>query len=200
MGNASGGPHVPSHIHHCLCVVILDGLDLMVPLLKRHLGLSRKGITTEGVDSGGAHPQPICKHAEEVADISISLRGTCEPLCGLTISPSTPPLRSTYLSSMLASLLPPWTLRLSQGNPCGDAIPSLSLYGDPLELPIVGHHQGPRHPWSVLSRAHHLGWHAGERPDIHPHPEHTLECQRGDCSSWQHNPSPAYCLGAGYGA
>ena len=70
MGNASGVYHVPSHIchsplqwlddtflEHCLWVVILDAHDLMEPLLKRYLSLSRSGITTEGIVSGGAQPQ-----------------------------------------------------------------------------------------------------------------------------------------------
>ena len=103
MVNANGGPHIPGHIcccplqgpddallDHCLWVVVLDALDLMVPLLKRHFGLPSSGITINDVYSGGSHPQPSCKHSEEVANISISPRGTCRLLCGLTMFPSLP--------------------------------------------------------------------------------------------------------------
>ena len=60
---------------HCLQVVFLDKPDLMVPLLKRYLGLSRSGITTEGIDAVGAHPQPSFEHGEEPADICSILWG-----------------------------------------------------------------------------------------------------------------------------
>ena len=99
--------------------MILDPLDLVVPLLKRHLSPSRSGITIEGIDSGGALPQPGCEHAEELADICISPRGTCGPLFRLTISSSPPHLGTTSLSSMSASQPPPGTLRLPWGDPCG---------------------------------------------------------------------------------
>ena len=64
MVNVSGGPHIPSHIcqgpiqqpdnywNHHLWEVVLDAPDIIVPLLERYIGLSRSGITTEGVDGG----------------------------------------------------------------------------------------------------------------------------------------------------
>ena len=73
MINTNSGSHIPSHIYHCplqesndtlsdhcLWVVVLDALDLMVPLLERHLSLPRSGITTKGVNSWGTDPQPSC--------------------------------------------------------------------------------------------------------------------------------------------
>ena len=47
------------------------------------------GITTEGIDAGGAHPQPSHECTEESADICSSLRGTYGPLCRFAI-PSSP--------------------------------------------------------------------------------------------------------------
>ena len=44
---------------NCPWVVILDPLDHVVPLLKRHLSLSRSGLTTEGVNSRAAYLQPV---------------------------------------------------------------------------------------------------------------------------------------------
>ena len=61
----------------------------MVPLLERHFSLPMSDITTKGVNSEGNHPQPSYKHAEEVADICISLRETCRLLQG---SPGPHPL------------------------------------------------------------------------------------------------------------
>ena len=93
--------------------MILDALNLMVPLLEGHLGLSRSGLTTEGVNSGGANPQCSCDHAEEVAniggrlgDLLVTLRAhyTSTPPCAcdhhpcsyalLTAAPRGPPISS----------------------------------------------------------------------------------------------------------
>ena len=71
---------------HCLWVDVLDALDLMVPLLKRHFGLPRSGIPPKSVNSGGTHPQPSHKCAEEVDDICISPRGTCSLAMVLLLS------------------------------------------------------------------------------------------------------------------
>ena len=86
--------------------MVLDTLYLVVPLLKRHLSLPHSGITTKGVYSGGTQPQPGCDHAEEVADICVSLWRTDRPLHWLNSSPSPPPFRATPSQAMLVSLPP----------------------------------------------------------------------------------------------
>ena len=73
MINASCGPHIPSPIHcgplqwlndalsdHQLQIVILNTLDLMVQLLKRHLSLPRSGITPKSIVTRDTH----CKSPE----------------------------------------------------------------------------------------------------------------------------------------
>ena len=92
MIGANCGPHILSHIccspfnnwmilsDHCLWIVVLNALGLVVPLLKRHFGLSRSGITTESVDMRGTHPQSGHKHAEEMANICSTLRGAYWPM------------------------------------------------------------------------------------------------------------------------
>ena len=103
MMNTSNRPHILGHVHcshlqwlndalpyHYLWVVILDTLDLMVLLLKRHFGLSRNGITTEGVNAWVTHPQSSHEHTQEPTNVHGGLRGiTClhEASCTSLISP-----------------------------------------------------------------------------------------------------------------
>ena len=149
----------------------------MVPLLKRHLSLPRSGITTKGINSGGAHPQSNCEHAENAFNICICPRRTCRPLSRLTWSPS--PLWCPFPYH-------PCQLHNHHQGPsdwprvtCVE-VPShpswLSPFGEPLVPPVVGHHQCPWHPWLVLVRVHCLGGaHWGEvgypppTPDRCPH-------------------------------
>ena len=87
------------------------------------------------------------------------------------------PLRSTSLSSMSVSFLPPGTLRLPRGDLCWGCFPSLiaiSIWRT-CSAPLVDHHWGPRHPWLVPAGAHWLGWaHWGEvgypPPTLDRHP------------------------------
>ena len=130
MGNASGGPYVPGLVchcplywpddtllDHCLQVVILDMLDLVVPLLKRHLSLPRSGITTKDVNSGGVYPQPGCEHAEKVADIHIGPRGTYGLLHRLAMSPSTPHSEAHFPIIHFGFTATPWDPQTALGWP-----------------------------------------------------------------------------------
>ena len=121
MVNTSGRLHVlaisaAAHFHdlmtltdHCLWVVVLDTLDLVVPLLKNTSVFPGVASTTKGVNPGGTHPQPSCEHAEEATDIHISPRGNCRLLHGLAWSQPLLPWKVTSLSSRLAILLSPGT-------------------------------------------------------------------------------------------
>ena len=144
MADASSGSLMPGHIHccpfqqsddtlsdHCFWVAVFDALDLVTPLLKRHLSLPRSGITTKGVNSGGTHPQPGHKPAEEVVDICISPRETCRSLYGLAWSP--PPWNITSLSSISDMLLSQATLKPPWGDPRGGVAPPSLLF--PCEEP-----------------------------------------------------------------
>ena len=102
MANASGGSRVPGHIHHCPLqwlddtlpdhchlVVVPDALDLVVPLLDRHLGLCRRGLTTKGVNSGvpiSAQPQPCWGGSWHLHHLKGAFRSLHEP----AVSPSPP--------------------------------------------------------------------------------------------------------------
>ena len=80
--------------------MVLDAPDLVMPLLKRDLSLSRSGITTEGIDAESPHPQPGDGHAEELASIHI---GLWELLCHCEGSPYCHPL--SCLGSMSPSFI-----------------------------------------------------------------------------------------------
>ena len=134
MVNASNGPHIPSHICHsslewldntfqndCIWVVVLDTPELMVPLLEKYRGLSRSGISIEGIDVDGAHPQPGHEHAAESDDIHSSLRGTYGLLCGFAI-PLPPRIHFLINFGFTATPRDPW---ISPACPSGDATPIL---------------------------------------------------------------------------
>ena len=120
MVNASSGSYVPRHIcplqqsndtllDHCLWVVILDPLDLVIPLLERHFSLNRRGITTKGVNSRGTHLHSRHKHAEEVVDICVGPRGDLQTAGQAYLVPILSPWKVTSLLSTLAVLPPPGT-------------------------------------------------------------------------------------------
>ena len=98
-------------LDHCLWVVVLDALDLMIPLLQWHFSLPGSGIATKGVNSRSTHPQPGCEHAEEAVDICVSPSGTCRLLGGLAWSPSLPHGRSLPFHPLQLCCCPrnPWT-------------------------------------------------------------------------------------------
>ena len=54
---------------HCLWVVILNALDLMVPLLERHLGFLGVALSLKVLIKRGTLPQSGSKHAEGMANI-----------------------------------------------------------------------------------------------------------------------------------
>ena len=172
MVDASSASHVPGHIcccplqqsndtlsDHCLQVVLLDTLDLMIPLLERHFSLPRGGITTKGVNSGGTHSHPRYKCAEEVDDICISPRGTCRLLGRPTWSLSPPPWKVTSPLSTSAELPAPGTLKLLQGDLWGGAAPPSLLppQRESQAPPRVDQGEVPKYPRSGPIGAHHWG-------------------------------------------
>ena len=94
----------------------------MIPLLKRHLSLSRGGITIKGVDTRGTNPQSGCKHAEDAIDIGS--RTYWSPW-GLAIPPSlllpvtVAPIARYTLATAPGALTFPW------GDPTSEATQSL---------------------------------------------------------------------------
>ena len=165
MINGSCASHILSHIHcspfqwsndtlshYCLCIVILNTLDLMVPLLKRHFSLSRSGITTKSVGTRDAHPQSGCKHAAEMANVCSGLEG----LTGyygnsLYLHPSSH-LGPASLLLGTPSLLPTFALRF----PWGPLLGHFSCEGLPT-LHATGHHPGPNIPGQCCLGCGHLG-------------------------------------------
>ena len=133
---------------HHLWVVVFDALDPMIPLLKRYLGLSRGGITTEGIDTGSTHPHPSPDYAEESANIHIELRGLTGHDMGLPYLYPLSLLESNFSSSVTASPLPKGPLDFPRVIPEGVHPPPSRPYqfGEPLVLPTADHCQGPDIP------------------------------------------------------
>ena len=144
--------------HHSQ-LVVLDALDLVIPLLKRYLDLSLSGITTEGIDMGSAHLQSGCECADESANIHSELRGANWLQHRLAISPS--PLPSGIHFCIISN-------SFTATFPVGVQPPPSRLFWfeEPLALPAFDCHCGPRKPWLVSPgvwmpwppTALHLGW------------------------------------------
>ena len=96
MINTSSGSHVPGHIcccplqesndallDHCLWVVVLDVLDLMVPLLKRHFALPRSGITNKDVNSGDTILSPAASMLRRQPTSALAQGGPADCCVGL---------------------------------------------------------------------------------------------------------------------
>ena len=131
----------------------------------RHLSLPRSGITTKGVNSGGAHPQPSSEHAEKVADICISPKGPVGH-CRLAWSPS-PSLSAAHFP-VIVSFTATWGPSDCHGvNHVEVPFPLGYPFGEPPVPPSFDHHWGTGHPGLVLAEAHCLGGLTWERLDIH---------------------------------
>ena len=97
--------------------MILNALDQVVPLLKRHLSPPRSGITNKSIDTRGTHPQSGCKCAEEMAKICrrMGLTGYLGSL--LYLHPSFH-LVPSFPQFGTSSLLLPGALIFSLGQTC----------------------------------------------------------------------------------
>ena len=116
----------------------------MIPLFKRYFGLFRGCITTEGIDTGSAHPQPSHEHAEESADIWSEWRGAYRSWYRLAIPPSPLPseIHFPVISNGFTTTQGP--LDFPRVTIVGMHPPpsKLFLFWEPLVLPTVDHHWG----------------------------------------------------------
>ena len=126
MVNISSWSHIAGHIccfplqwshdtfsDDCLWVVVFDTLDLMVPLLERHFGPPRSGITTKGVNSGGYLSSAGPWACWGSGQCLCQPKGAGRLLCRLTWSPPSPPRPTS------AVLPPPGTLSHPRATPMG---------------------------------------------------------------------------------
>ena len=161
MVDICGRPHIPVHIchcplqwpddtlaDHCLWVVVLDALNLIVPLLKRHLSLPRSGSPLKVLILGVPILSPPTSMLRRQLTSTSAQGGLADCWTGSPGPHSLPLGRSLPCCPGWLSCHPQGSSDYHIVTHVGLQFPPswLPLTGQPPACPIVRHHQSPRGP------------------------------------------------------